>query len=246
MAEAAHILKVVVGLQQKDSALDMLLRQRQALPAEIERVKGLLAEKQSGLNAYKENHKKLLLARKELERNLKEKEDAIRKHQGELNAVKSNEAYRALQTEIDTLKKQADECETGILSNMEAAEVSTARERELAALYAQEQSASAKSVAELEAQLAALDEKLSAARAERKTMADSITPAEALDKYEKLRELREGLGICEVKKDRDAFICTACNMRVPPHLTVDIRKPGALVYCDSCQRLIFSKEALGI
>jgi hypothetical protein len=245
MAVDTKVLKIFIELQQRDLALDALRAERRALEPETEQAKSELLSRQSGLTAHRDAHKKLLLRRKELERELQEKEAEIKKHQGELNNVKTNDAYRALQTEINALKARADEAETAILSNMEEAEASAEKEKQLSAGFARDEKIAAQKLDALKEKAAGLDARIASALHERANLLAGVCADELLAKYEYLRANREGLAVCGIKQAPTGAICLACNMRLPPHISMDLRKRGEVVQCDSCQRILYTKETIG-
>jgi hypothetical protein len=61
-----------------------------------------------------------------------------------------------------------------------------------------------------------------------------MTPA-ALQKYERARKSRKGVGVAEVVDGR----CTACNMLLRLQYFQDLKKDDQLLSCESCQRLLY-------
>ncbi len=245
MAVGIQVLKIFIELQQRDLALDMLKKSRRGADPEIARVKKDLLAKHDGLDSQRESHKKLLTRRRELERALQEKEAEIKKHQGELNQVKTNDAFRALQTEITALKAQADEAETAILFSMDEAQAAVAAEKQLADAFAKEEAAAAAAITKLNEKVIAFEEQIAVAQHARNNLLAGLCADELLAKYDYLRANREGLAICSVKTAPAGIICLGCNMRIPPHISMDLKKPGAVVCCDNCQRMLYTSETLG-
>ena len=62
------------------------------------------------------------------------KEEAAKKHGGELNQVKTNEAFKALQHEIERAKADASDIETQILEIMDQLDASRKAEKAAAAV----------------------------------------------------------------------------------------------------------------
>ncbi|MFA5162787.1 MAG: C4-type zinc ribbon domain-containing protein [Elusimicrobiales bacterium] len=245
MTDATQTLKILVELQRRDTQLDALSEKRAAVAPQTDGLKKQCSAKRAALDAHRENHKKLLLRGKELERSLSEKEAEIKKHQNELNQVKTNEAFRALQSEIERLKSQAGDAESEILANMDAVSASSAEEKKLAAAFSAEEAKTAALVAEAERAGAEMDVRMSALSSARKEVLGPLEGASLVAKYAHLRSMRGGVAVCEAKASPSGAVCSGCNMRILPHTAVDLKKRGAVVVCDNCQRILYTAETLG-
>jgi predicted nucleic acid-binding Zn-ribbon protein len=73
--------------------------------------------------------------------------------------------------------------------------------------------------------------------AQRRTDEASVLP-QVLDHYERLRKMRRGLAIAEV---RDGF-CTACNVRLRPQLFNEARGNQSILSCENCGRILYYVE----
>jgi len=104
-------LAVLIELQQKDSNLDKYRKQMETLPRQVEEKNNLLAGCRAELDEGKKSATQFQLLRKEKEIELATKENDIRKHSMELNSVKSNDAYRALMSEIEKAKQDKSKLE---------------------------------------------------------------------------------------------------------------------------------------
>src|SRR5262249_50414702 len=69
---------------------------------------------------------------------------------------------------------------------------------------------------------------------ERKTATTSI-PAALLAKYDQVAKMRKGLAVTAMV----AGHCTACNVRLRPHVEQQVRHHDAILTCDSCQRILY-------
>src|ERR1700679_3526932 len=108
-------IKQLLNVQERDAEMDGFRMESAAIP---KRVAALKAEIQANKTALENAKKDLLqfqLAKKEKDMDLETREASIRKHSGELNAVKTNEAYRALVGEIDKAKQEKSAFEDEVL-----------------------------------------------------------------------------------------------------------------------------------
>src|SRR5262245_24810989 len=128
-AVTSEHIELLVQLQEKDKEIDRLTAASDDASKQIQARKDALAAEKKALATAQENGKKVAVAKKSKELELAEKEAAIKKHQNELNAVKSNEAFKALMVEIDRGKAEASAIEDGILQLMEDAEAAVKAEK---------------------------------------------------------------------------------------------------------------------
>src|SRR5882724_947804 len=118
-------IKTLLSLQDRDLELDKLRAEQAAIPGRIAKVEGEIAGAKKALEDAKKEMMDLQLAKKQRELDLDAQETAVRKHSTELNAVKTNEAYRALLGEIDKAKEEKSKLEDQILQIMEQSDQTT-------------------------------------------------------------------------------------------------------------------------
>jgi len=242
MSEIAVALTQLMELQKKDSGADMLRAKLKTIPAAEQELADELETAKTELNGHREQHKKLAVKHKDLERQLKECEELIRKHQSELNQVKANDAFKALLCEIEEGKKRAGELETEILATLDALDASSIKEKALAADFKiTEDKAKARTDA-LNVEKQGWASALADAEKERDAFAAGLD-AELLEKYEHIRKQRNGIAVCIIKEHGGAGACGGCNMALRPQALLSARKKNALTQCDNCQRILFVSEA---
>src|SRR5690242_7519889 len=100
-----QIIASLSKLQDLDQALDDLSQARDGVAPQRERLKAEFQSVQSQFDGAKKSLTQIQVEKKNLELDIESKEQAVRKHSSELNAVKSNEAYKGLLTQIEEAKK---------------------------------------------------------------------------------------------------------------------------------------------
>ncbi|MBK8574954.1 MAG: hypothetical protein IPN90_04470 [Elusimicrobia bacterium] len=161
------------------------------------------------------------------------KDQAVRKHSGELNSVKSNDAYKALIVEIDAAKKEKSLLEDQVLVLMETIETlqKEAKSAELETLKVQ-------------AELDGLDRALDAVEIELKAKAEAKKserevffaglPVTARDRYEAIQRGRPGF---VVVVPVNAMVCGGCRTGLTPNLVNQVMKGKEIITCESCSRI---------
>jgi predicted nucleic acid-binding Zn-ribbon protein len=101
MALNKDSMRALVALQDKDKVLDAIQKEIDSVPPRIAAVKSDLANEKKRMDAAKAKTIELEKGKKSKELDAAAKEESARKHAGQLNEVKTNEAYKALQVEIE-------------------------------------------------------------------------------------------------------------------------------------------------
>jgi len=237
-------VRSVIELQARDKVIDGLAARAASIPEEIKALNEAFQEKKASMNAAREALVRLKVDRKAKELLVTEKEEEIRKHQRDLNSVKNNEAYKALQAEIARARSEQDAFETEILGILEAIDAASVEDRKLQQETERLEKENAARIKTLEDSGAEAEKALSAAREQRSVFVSGIS-AEIAEKYEFIRAQRKGLAVARVIEDKTGRMsCGGCNMTLTAQKTIDVRTPDALVFCDNCQRIIYLERTV--
>jgi uncharacterized protein len=88
--------------------------------------------------------------------------------------------------------------------------------------------------ADLDRQLEAAGSSLEQLTRDRAALAAEI-PASTLALYETVSKGRKGIAVALAKDER----CSECHVRIRPQVFAHIRQNGAIIQCDSCQRILY-------
>src|ERR1022692_2889968 len=219
-------LKLVIRLQDIDHRLADLNLEISSLPKHIAEIEKKLISHERKLDAD----------RAALVANQKER----KKCAGELQ-VKTNEQYKAFQTEIEFCQKEIRKAEDRILElmgesepldkNVKAAELSLKAEK--AEADAEKQKARART---------AVDQKAAGElQQERAGIIVGITPG-VYKTYERVRKGRRGVAVAEAVDCR----CTVCNMVLRLQYFQDLKKGDQILFCESCQRILYYNPPVAV
>ncbi len=227
-------LPLLVKLQQFDVVIDELNRKAlDVIPLIVKKTQELDGLKAS-LKAAKEKSGTLSMKKKDLEAQVEEKEKLIKKHHGELNSLKSNDAYKAMLGEIETAKKDQSKIEDEILVAMESIEQSEKDYKATEQKLKSDESLIKAAIQDLEKQKADFTAQAEAKKAERNAFTPSISAA-SLTQYEGLRVRRGGVAIVSLI----ANSCGGCRMNMTQNQLIEIKKAKEVVYCNNCNRIIY-------
>jgi predicted nucleic acid-binding Zn-ribbon protein len=239
-----------VGVQKE--AIEKLTR-LQALDSQIRKMKAELEEKPRLMGAERKQLDDARAALAEAERKAKDaqkaadrkeldvrtKEDAIKKLDGQLNAATSNKVYGDLLLNIKSQRMDIEKMEEAILGMMdevEALEGDVERAR-VVLRNAEEEFKEAEKV--LRAQSKEIEERLAQKQGIRDLLAKEVDP-EVLVVYDRVREARKGVGITAVDVDAEgSHFCSSCQINITLQ-DINVAMGGdRIVQCKSCNRILY-------
>jgi uncharacterized protein len=193
-------------------------------------------QKESVRNAEEEvKEVKLLLHKQELA--LKEKEDQIKKYNGQLSQVKTNKEYTALQSEINSIKADNSILEEEILQILDRVQIAEKDvQKELAVLGEIEKEREMKKK-ELDALLQKNTEVIDDLNSQREQIIKDIN-AEDLRVYEKILKAKEGLALSQIINNA----CSVCSMNLLSQTISEVMMGDKIVFCESCHRILYIQK----
>ncbi len=237
MALTKEALQSLISLQEKDSVLDSIQKEIDAVPPRIAALKADLDGEKRHMDAAKAKILEFEKKKKAKELDVAAKDEAARKHSLQLNEVKSNDAYKALQSEIEKEKAAVGDIETEILQLMEDIDKARAEEKSATAEFKTTEAFSKKDLERLEAEMSHAQGRHATAKAERDAAAAAVPP-EPMKVYDHLRSRGRPDAIVPVVDGH----CASCQINISPSMMADVAKQKALVNCDSCQRILYRPE----
>lgn len=239
MAFTKETLVQLVSLQNLDAALDKVKLELDRIPKQIETLKSTLDGQKAAAAEAKNKVLGFEKKKKEKELELAAKEESVRKHSAELNTVKTNDAFRALQKEIDCDKQLAGDIETEILVLMEDIEKAKAAQKAAEAELKAAEERLRGEISALEKKQAEIKAKFDADKAVRDGAAGPI-PGDVMRVYDHVRSRGKKDAVVAI----DSNTCSACRVTLAPQVIVEATKSKALVTCESCQRILYKAEVI--
>ena len=227
-------LASLVALQALDTAADHARKRLAELPAAEQAIAATIAAASAEVARLKSEIKTNHDERRELEKAVAAVDSRLARFEDHKAAIKTNQEYTALLHEIATAKSEKDVVEEKILVLMEAADTLASQVKAAEGALAQATREGDERRKALTAEGAAQHRELERLTGERKGEAAGL-PAALLAKYDQLLKGRRGLAVAAMTGE----ICTACHVRLRPHVTQQIRRNEDIVQCESCQRILY-------
>lgn len=237
-------LALLYQLQERDSELLSIQQKLQTIPRQIEQLEAEVAKYEEDMAAKSEElaeaEKTQRAKNAEIEMNAVQRE----KYQDEQRTVTSNEAYTALEKQIEYLDEQDDDAEDTILLLMEESDRLKKELAELDVEVNREKEKTATETEQFRQELRALETERAEKLKQRKAFLPKIDKARR-DEYHRWvkAQLAGESGIARVKNGFIALgkngTCTSCRIAIQPQTLKEAQKYEKQVYCSSCKRLLY-------
>jgi uncharacterized protein len=232
-------LRNLIALQDLELKIVSLQKQASEIPGKVRAMETELQRIGAEHDARVVHSKELANHRRTFEGQVDLAKTKLSRLKDQLMAVKTNKEYTAMLHEIQMAEEQIRGEEDKILEIMEEMEVTEKAlkkdEQEMHKQSAEFQESIRvikESAPLLEAELAGLREK--------KALMESNVGAELLSRYRRIAEARKGVALAEAKDE----LCSACHVRIRPQMYADLLRTENIQSCDSCSRILFSREGL--
>jgi predicted nucleic acid-binding Zn-ribbon protein len=177
--------------------------------------------------------------RKKYELDVESWKDRVRKYRDQTSQIKTNEAYRALQHEVQLAEQEIAKAEDRLLEQMVASEEYDRRIKAAEAGLKDVEQVERVLHSTVEAERAVAEKELADWEAERARAVADI-PENLLDHYERIVKKHHGVALAEVRSEK----CGACGMIVRPHVIQEMRRADVeqMFHCETCTRILYLNE----
>ena len=232
-------LEALLGVQALDLSIDQLRHRRATLPARasLADADAAIVELDASLGGVGGRAAELARTSKRLEDEIasleaKAGDDERTLYGGTVNAPRE---LRALQEEIEGLRRRARHLEDELLEVMEQAEPVDAEVDRLDAERRAQLARREQAEADVAAGEREIDAELDAVTAERAAAVAGV-PADLVATYERLRARLGGIGVARLDGNR----CTGCHLTLPATEVDSVKRaaPGTVLFHEECGRIL--------
>jgi hypothetical protein len=229
----------LIELQRIDHQIAALRGDLEAFPKRIREADAKLNGARAGVAAAKETHTNSQKERKKFELDVEQWKDRARKYRDQSGAVKTNEAYKALQHEIANAEAEIAKAEDRQLEVMMAGEESERRVKAAEAKLKEAEREIAAERKEIESQQGEKKKQLETAVAERE-IAAALVPEDLRELYARIAKRHNGAALAEARNEQ----CRGCGMRILPHIIQQLRQEAneEVYRCETCGLILYTLE----
>lgn len=232
----SEILLQLVKLHKIDTEILAIEESKKEFTVRINEVKAHIAANSAEFNGKKS---KLDEARKKkalIDVEIKSKEADIKTKEGQTGAVKTNDAFKALQNEIDSMKRDIKKFEDQQIILMEEEDTAHTWVKSQEKSMKEKEASMLDEIKKLEAEEGTKDA-LIAAQVKKKEEAANTMDKSWFSRYEKIRKSK-GLALAPIIEGQNGSgVCGGCKFDVRPQAIIELKKGGEIKTCSNCARI---------
>ena len=221
-------------IQDRDRKLRTLRLELKNAPLEKKAMDNRLTTATATLDAAKLKAKEIEVKRKELENEVRTRQDRIGKYEQQKLATKKNDEYSAYDHAVESLKKEITDIEDKELVLMEAADVQkpviATAEKDAADTRALVQ----RQLVDIEARVKAIEAQIAEVEADRAKLAANVEE-ELLDDYQRLFDRKDGLAVAALANET----CQGCHVKSQTHIVHSVKAAKVVTTCLNCARILY-------
>jgi predicted nucleic acid-binding Zn-ribbon protein len=232
-------LQNLIDLQHVDVRLTDVRARLAKFPQKLAASDARIAAAKAALDTTKAAQLANVKDRKKYELDVESWKDRARKYRDQTSQVKTNEAYRALQHEVEGAEREIANAEDRLLEQMVASEEYDRRIKTAEAALKEVEQVERVQRSTVEADRAVAEKELAGFEADRARAIAEI-PENLLDHYDRIVKKHHGVALAEVRDEK----CAACGMIVRPHVIQEMRRADSsqMFHCETCTRIIYFIE----
>jgi hypothetical protein len=239
-AAVQKILQTLLDLQAVDIRLHEVRARLATLPKKTAEIDARVGAAKTTVEQSKAAQLTTIKERKKYELDVEQLKERVQKYRGQTSQVKTNEAYKALQHEVEMAEAEIAKAEDRLLEQMVNAEEYDRRVKASEKDMKEVEEAARGQRAKIDAEKTAAEKDIATLEAERARAVADI-PENLLDHYDRIVRKHNGIALVEVRNEK----CGACGMIVRPHVIQEMRraKEDDLFHCETCTRILYYIEA---
>jgi predicted nucleic acid-binding Zn-ribbon protein len=230
------IIQNLLDLQSVEVRLNEVRSRLAAFPKQLAEVDAQVNAAKAEVEKANASKLAALKDRKKYELDVEQWKEKIRKYKDQTAQIKTNDAYKALQHEIQMAEQELAKSEDRLLEQMVASEEYDRKIKTAEKSLKETEEVARGERGKIETAKSAAEQELSEASAGRAAALEGI-PEDLLDHYERIARKHNGIALAPVRDEK----CGACGMRVRPAVFQQMRSDGSqeIFHCETCTRILY-------
>jgi len=227
-------ISILIQMQNIDDNIAELEVLKVKKPKQLDYLKTEVAKAEHSVKAIEKNIEANTLATKTKESEVKANTDQARKYGHQLDGIKNNKEYKALNNQIVQLNEKNKNIENDIITLMEEAEELKAQLGEATKL---KKKADANLLADediLKKEIAKIDVDITKLK-EKRTEYAKLLPVPIVKKYIQLIKNKNNKAIVFCNPNN---ACSGCGFHIRPQILIELNTPDKIIYCENCGRIL--------
>jgi uncharacterized protein len=232
-------LQDLLELQSVDTRLQAVRARLATFPKRSADAEKYITAAKAELDAAKAAQVAVVRDRKKYELDVEQWKERVRKYKDQTSQVKTNEAFKALQHEVDNGEKEIANAEDRLLEQMVAGEQYERQIKESEKVLKAAEDVAKVERAKIDAEKKEAEQDLAQLNTEREQAVTGI-PEDLMDHYDRIMKKHDNMALAEIREEK----CSACGMRMRPQVIQAIRRSTTdeLFHCETCTRILYYTE----
>jgi predicted nucleic acid-binding Zn-ribbon protein len=233
------VLQKLIQLQSLDAQLNDLRARLAVFPKKLAEADARIASAKAEVDHNKAAQLTALKERKKYELDVEQWKEKVRKYRDQTSQVKTNEAYKALQHEVEMAEAEIAKAEDRLLEQMVSGEEYDRRIKTSEKSLKETQESVRVQRTKIETDKSAAEQRLAELTTQRAAIVADV-PEDLLDHYDRISKKHNGIALAEIRDEK----CSACGMRLRPHVFQEMRRMDneEMFHCETCTRIIYFVE----
>jgi len=229
-------LKALIELQAADLRLHEIRERLSRFPKRLAEVEARVTAARQQIVVSKEALTGSLKDRKKYELDVEQWKERAKKYRDQSFEVKTNEAYKALQHEIQHAEGEVAQAEDRLLDRMVAGEEYERQVKSAEAALKQIEAAAETDRRAIQTEYQAVQNELAAAEAARALSVSGVSE-DLFDHYQRIAKRHHGVALAEVSGEG----CGQCGVHIRPHVIQQLHREGneEIFHCETCTRILY-------
>jgi predicted nucleic acid-binding Zn-ribbon protein len=232
-------LQKLIELQHFDTQLNEVRARLATFPKKTAEVEARVSSAKADVGQNKAAQLTAIKDRSRYELDVQQHKDRVRKYRDQTSQVKTNEAYKALQHEVQMAEEEIAKAEDRLLEQMVAGEEYDRRIKAAEKLLKEVEEVARVQRKIIDDDKNAAEKRLAELTAERTAVVAEISE-NLLDHYDRISKKHHGIALAEIRDEK----CSACGMKLRPHVFQEMQRRDneELFHCETCTRIIYLSE----
>lgn len=233
-----EVIKALQALQKIDQEIHALRKRRVERPARVREAEELWQRAKGRADAQKTRIRDLQKSADVKELDLKDREGKIAKLEVQLNTSKSQKDFDAIKHQMASFRTDNSVLEDEILKIMSEVDAAKSEIGALEAEAARRKAQFDEVSRVVSAEVAEVDRQIAVLEAARKEKTVGVPP-ETLDRYGRIVNSRDGVGLASVHDPRGDATCSGCNISLTLQQVSNVMNGKDLIQCKACSRILY-------
>jgi len=227
----------LINLQNYDSEITDISLFLEKIPQQINEINSKIESSSQIVLQAKEKMVNNQKKRRDLEAEVNDFRERIKRYKLQLNEVKTNIEYTSLLKEIEETQKKIDSFEEEIISEMLSADEIEKEINETNLKYSEAEKKYSKEIDNLQKKKKELEEKKENLLQVKEKLIPKV-PSDQIKLYLKIYKKKNGIVLSPVTGE----FCSMCHMRIRPQMLNELKENDKIILCENCGRILYLQK----